>query len=162
PMLKERVHTTISGGMMVLGLIAATLGSGWAFVQGAQPGDAGSPVLVVIGAIGMVLVALGLTAFFVVSPNEARVLQFFGKYIGTVKEPGFHWTWPFVMKRAVSIRVRNFDSAQIKVNDHDGNPIEIAAVVVWRVADTAEAVFQVDNYENFLRVQTEAAIRNLA
>ena len=160
-MLKEREHSTMSGGAMVLVLIAASLASAYAFSLGVEPGG-GSPLLVLLAFAGFAAVALCLTAFFVVSPNEARVLQFLGKYIGTVKEPGFHWTWPLVVKRAVSVRVRNFDSTQIKVNDLDGNPIEIAAVVVWRVADTAEAVFQVDDYENFLRVQTEAAIRNLA
>jgi regulator of protease activity HflC (stomatin/prohibitin superfamily) len=121
-----------------------------------------APILMIGALLLLALVTLSATAFFVVNPNEARVLQLFGRYIGTVRQPGFHWTWPLVTKRAVSQRVRNFDSAQIKVNDLDGNPIEIAAVVVWRVADTAEAVFQVDNYENFLRVQSEAAIRNLA
>jgi regulator of protease activity HflC (stomatin/prohibitin superfamily) len=98
-----------------------------------------------------------------VSPNEAQVLQLFGNYVGTVNKPGFWWTNPFTLPRhKVSQRVRNFESSKLKVNDHDGNPIEIAAIVVWRVSDTAEAVFQVDSYENYVKVQTEAAIRNLA
>src|SRR5439155_23431261 len=98
-----------------------------------------------------------------VSPNEARVLQLFGSYAGTILAAGFFWVNPFAFpRRRVSLRVRNFESAKLKVNDHDGNPIEIAAIVVWRVTDTAEAVFQVDDYENFLKVQTEAAVRNLA
>lgn len=144
---------------MVLVLLAAFAACVWGFAYGSREH---APVLV-LGALTLLgVVGISFTAFFVVNPNEARVLQLFGRYVGTVREPGFHWTWPLVTKRAVSVRVRNFDSAKLKVNDLDGNPIEIAAVVVWRVADTAEAVFQVDDYENFLRVQSEAAIRNLA
>ena len=103
-----------------------------------------------------------LVGLFVVNPNEGRVLQLFGDYVGTVKTPGLRWANPFYTKKRISLRVRNFESAQLKVNDHDGNPIEIAAVVVWRVVDTAEAVFEVDDYQNFVKVQTEAAVRNLA
>ena len=112
-------------------------------------------------AMTAVLVAFG--GFLIVSPNEAQVLQVFGNYTGTVHEPGFWWTNPFTLpRRKVSQRVRNFESSRLKVNDHDGNPIEIAAIVVWRVTDTAEAVFHVDDYENYVKVQTEAAVRNLA
>ena len=111
----------------------------------------------------MIVVALGFAGLLVVSPNEAQVLQLFGNYVGTANQPGFWWTNPFTRpRRKVSQRVRNFESSQLKVNDHDGNPIEIAAIVVWRVTDTAEAVFMVDDYENFVKVQTEAAVRNLA
>lgn len=157
--MKEKTHSTFSGGAMVVVLLASAIASIGAM---GYAGNEHSPILMLGAMLMLGLVALSATAFFVVNPNEARVLQLFGRYIGTVREPGFHWTWPLVTKRAVSQRVRNFDSAQIKVNDLDGNPIEIAAVVVWRVADTAEAVFQVDDYVNFLRVQSEAAIRNLA
>ena len=90
------------------------------------------------------------------------MVQLFGTYVGTARRAGFHWVNPFCTRRRVSLRVRNFESGKLKVNDHDGNPIEIAAVVVWRVVDTAEAVFEVDNYENFVHVQSEAALRNLA
>jgi regulator of protease activity HflC (stomatin/prohibitin superfamily) len=90
------------------------------------------------------------------------VLQLFGDYVGTVKRPGLRWANPLYTKRRISQRVRNFESARLKVNDRDGNPIEIAAVAVWRVVDTAEAVFHVDDYQNFVKVQTEAAVRNLA
>jgi regulator of protease activity HflC (stomatin/prohibitin superfamily) len=103
-----------------------------------------------------------LFGFFVVNPNEGRVMQLFGDYKGTVKTAGLRWANPFYSKRHISLRVRNFESGRLKVNDNDGNPIEIAAVVVWRVVDTAEAVFEVDNYENYVKVQTEAAVRNLA
>jgi regulator of protease activity HflC (stomatin/prohibitin superfamily) len=99
---------------------------------------------------------------FVVNPNEGRVLQFFGSYVGTVKDAGLRWANPFYTKKRISLRIRNFESARLKVNDNEGNPIEIAAVVVWRVVDTAEAVFEVDDYQNFVKVQSEAALRNLA
>lgn len=100
--------------------------------------------------------------FFVVNPNEGVVLQFFGSYVGTVREAGLKWVNPFYSRRRVSLRVRNFETTHLKVNDSTGNPIEIAAVVVWKVSDTAEAVFQVDDYERFMGVQCESALRNLA
>jgi regulator of protease activity HflC (stomatin/prohibitin superfamily) len=109
-----------------------------------------------------VLILLVQVGLFVVNPNEGRVLQLFGSYRGTVKTPGLRWANPFYTKRTLSLRVRNFDSDRLKVNDNDGNPIEIAAVVVWRVVDTAEALFEVDDYQNYIKVQTEAAVRNLA
>ena len=119
--------------------------------------------LIVLDVLAITAVAICFGGFLIVSPNEAQVLQVFGNYAGTVNRPGFWWTNPFTLpRRKVSQRVRNFESSHLKVNDHDGNPIEIAAIVVWRVTDTAEAVFMVDDYENFVKVQTEAAVRNLA
>jgi regulator of protease activity HflC (stomatin/prohibitin superfamily) len=116
-----------------------------------------------IGSILALLASIvGLIGLTVVNPNEAQVVQLFGSYIGTLRKAGFWWVNPFSTRRKISVRVRNFESAKLKVNDHDGNPIEIATVVVWRVVDTAEAVFEVDSYENFVKVQTEAALRNLA
>lgn len=109
--------------------------------------------------LGALIWAGGLIA---VAPNEARVIQLFGRYLGTVHEDGLWWVNPFTTKRKLSVRVRNFDSDKLKVNDHKGNPIEIGAVVVWKVVDTAEAVFEVDDYEHYVQVQTEAALRNLA
>ncbi|HEX7707846.1 MAG TPA: SPFH domain-containing protein, partial [Thermoanaerobaculia bacterium] len=118
------------------------------------------------GAIGMALVGLALFValfgFFMVAPNEGVVLQLFGAYRGTARTPGLRWANPFYTKRKVSLRVRNFETGKLKVNDIRGNPIDIGTVVVWRVVDTAEAVFKVDNYENFVHVQSEAALRNLA
>ena len=121
------------------------------------------------GGLGALLFGLVVAAdillvcgLFTVNPNEGVVLQLFGAYRGTVKDSGLRWANPFYTKRRISQRVRNFESAKLKVNDTDGNPIEIAAVVVWRVVDTAEAVFEVDDYENYMKVQTEAAVRNLA
>ena len=117
-------------------------------------------------AIATILIALLVFfcwfGFFMVNPNEARVLQLFGKYIGTVKGEGLRWSNPFYAKFAISLRVRNFESGQLKVNDKNGNPIEIAAVVVWEVVDTAEAIFEVDDLKAFVSVQSEAAVRNLA
>lgn len=113
------------------------------------------------------IIALAVTVFlffglFVVNPNEGKVLQLFGDYKGTVKDPGLRWANPFYTKKRVSLRVRNFETSKMKVNDNRGNPIEIAAVVVWKVVDTAEAVFEVDDYVNYVHVQSEAATRNLA
>jgi regulator of protease activity HflC (stomatin/prohibitin superfamily) len=115
-------------------------------------------LLIVVYALHWILYG-GFTA---VAPNDARALVLLGRYKGTIKNQGFWWVNPFAYPRKkISIKIRNFESARLKVNDHDGNPIEIAAVVVWRVVETAEALFQVDDYEQFLKVQTEAAIRNV-
>ena len=100
--------------------------------------------------------------FFQVQPNQGQVMQLFGRYSGTARDAGLRWTNPFYAKRAISLRVRNFESGKLKVNDNDGNPIEIAAVVVWQVVDTAEAVFCVDDYENFVQIQSESALRQMA
>ncbi len=111
---------------------------------------------------------LGITAiiffsgFFTLQPNQARVLTLFGDYRGTVKKDGFHWTNPFMKKLLVSLRLRNLEGERLKVNDKRGNPIEIAAVVVWRVHETAQATFDVDSFENFVKVQSESAVRHLA
>lgn len=119
-----------------------------------------------LGIVGFViLIAVEAGCFHgltVVQPNQGVVLQLFGSYAGTLKSPGLMWTNPLYTRRALSLRVRNFETNHLKVNDKDGNPIEIAAVVVWKVVDTAEAAFQVDNYENYVHVQSEAALRNLA
>jgi regulator of protease activity HflC (stomatin/prohibitin superfamily) len=110
----------------------------------------------------LVVTVFCFAGFFMVNPNTGRVMQLFGKYVGTTRETGLRWANPFYSKKAVSLRIRNFESGQLKVNDQSGSPIEIAAVVVWRVVDTAEAVFEVDDYEEFVRIQSESALRNLA
>ncbi|RUO80703.1 hypothetical protein CWI84_03720 [Idiomarina tyrosinivorans] len=115
-------------------------------------------VLLVVAAIS----AFCLIGFFMVNPNEGRVIQLFGDYRGTATVTGLRWANPLFTKRRVSLRVRNFESGRLKVNDFDGNPIEIAAVIVWKVVDSAEAVFEVDDYESFVAIQSEAALRNLA
>jgi hypothetical protein len=112
--------------------------------------------------VGIAVITVLYFGFFVVNPNEGKVLQLFGKYVGTVRDPGLRWANPFYTKHRVSLRVRNFETSKMKVNDNRGNPVEIAAVVVWKVVDTAEAVFEVDDYVNYVHVQSEAATRNLA
>jgi len=121
------------------------------------------PLLIKIIAGVLVLVDLFLMfGFFFVNPNEGRVLQLFGKYTGTTREMGLRWANPLLSKKHISLRVRNFETGKMKVNDVGGNPIEIAAIVVWKVVDTAEACFQVDHYEQFVMIQSESAVRNLA
>lgn len=158
-MIREREVSAQSGGFMLLFLLLTLALSVFGLVASIRAGMG-------LGVVGSVLALLAsatsLAGLAVVNPNESQVIQVFGTYVGTLKRPGFWWVNPFSMRRKISVRVRNFESAKLKVNDHDGNPIEIAAVVVWRVVDTAEAVFEVDNYENFVKVQTEAALRILA
>jgi len=117
--------------------------------------------MVFFGPAAAILLFLS-KGFFQVQPNQGQVMQLFGRYAGTVRDEGLRWTNPFYAKRPVSLRVRNFESSKLKVNDSDGNPIEIAAVVVWQVVDTAEAVFEVDDYENFVQIQSESALRQMA
>jgi regulator of protease activity HflC (stomatin/prohibitin superfamily) len=158
-MIRERESATLNGIVMIVVLLAAIGLTLYALVFRSF-GD--SPGTVITEALLITFLAFLLGGLFVVNPNEGRVLQLFGDYVGTVKRPGLRWANPFYTKKRISLRVRNFESARLKVNDHEGNPIEIAAVVVWRVVDTAEAVFEVDDYQNFVKVQTEAAVRNLA
>jgi regulator of protease activity HflC (stomatin/prohibitin superfamily) len=144
-------------------LIVAPIVTTYWMIQEAIAPNRDAPTLMFWVALVLLIVELGMLAgFFVVNPNEAKVLILFGKYAGSVKQDGFHWANPLLTKKRISLRVRNFESARLKVNDHEGNPIEIAAVVVWRVVDTAEAVFQVDDYQNFVKVQSESAVRNMA
>ena len=158
-MIRERERQVTNGALVLVAGVAGIGGAVWWFVQaiGTQDG------LQVFGSIGLLVLSLILLAgLFSVAPNEARVLQLFGAYVGTVRTPGLRWANPLYTKHKVSVRVRNFESAKLKVNDLDGNPIEIGAVVVWKVVDTAEAVFEVDDYNNYVHVQSEAALRNLA
>lgn len=149
---REIIARPVSGYLMLLVVLAVGIFSLLSFTGGA-------PAIGVPGLILTVFLAVGL---FLVNPNEAKVLQLFGKYVGTAKEPGLRWANPLYQKRKVSLRVRNFESGKLKVNDSSGSPIEIATIVVWRVIDTAEAVFEVDDYEEFVTIQSESALRNLA
>ena len=158
-MIRETEARSLPGALMTVLLFLLTVGSTFAVVKAALAGW-GWPGW--ISLLAFVVSAGSWAGLFVVNPNEAKVVLLFGNYIGTVKRAGFHWVNPFSLRKRVSLRVRNFESAKLKVNDHTGNPIEIAAVVVWRVVDTAEAIFEVDDYKNFVQVQTEAAVRNLA
>jgi len=158
-MIRERENAALPGLPVLIGGIVLIVGSIYQIIQGAREPSASAIIGWTVVLIGSVLLLAGL---FVVNPNEAKVLQFFGRYAGTVKQPGLRWANPFYTKKRISQRVRNFESSRLKVNDNEGNPIEIASVVVWRVVDTAEAVFEVDDYNNYVKVQTEAALRNLA
>ena len=157
--MKERKATTWNGLGMLLLLLAALGASIWALVGGIRTAE----VMQILGAVAAAVLSIVLLAgLFMVEPNQGRVLTLFGAYRGTERESGLRWANPFLAKRAVSLRVRNFETGRLKVNDADGNPIEIAAVVVWKVVDTFEAVFQVDDFENFVHVQSESALRGLA
>ncbi|HYV20742.1 MAG TPA: SPFH domain-containing protein [Verrucomicrobiae bacterium] len=158
-MIREKERRAVSGYAALAILLLAMAGAIYGFVQGILHQDKGTIIASIVVFVGSVVLLAGL---FVVDPNEGRVLQLFGSYVGTVKQPGLRFANPFYSKRRLSLRVRNFESAHLKVNDIEGNPIELAAVVVWRVVDTAEACFEVDNYENYVHVQSEAALRNLA
>ena len=158
-MIREREYSAISGWGALIILLAGAGLSLWQVIRNIA---AENPPLIVASLIALALCMFLLVGLFVVNPNEGKVLQLFGRYIGTAKTPGLRWANPFYTKRRISMRVRNFESSHLKVNDLDGNPIEIAAVVVWKVVDSAEAVFEVDNYENYLHVQSESALRNMA
>ena len=158
-MIRESAARSQPGMFMLLLLPALLILSVWLLIHGAH----GASLFQVLGAaLAIVVLAISLGGFFVVEPNQSAVLMLFGNYRGSERRPGLWWTNPFMTKKRVTMRVRNFESSKLKVNDHDGNPIEIGAVVVWRVVDSAEAIFQVDNYDNFVHVQSEAALRNLA
>jgi hypothetical protein len=158
-MIRERENTALPGLPILIGTVVLILGSIYEFIQGVREPSATTLIGSTLAFLAGIVLAVGL---FVVNPNEGKVLQFFGSYAGTVKRPGLRWANPLYTKKRISQRIRNFESAHLKVNDNEGNPIEIAAVVVWRVIDTAEAVFEVDDYNNYVRVQSEAALRNLA
>jgi len=158
-MIRERQRTVLPGLVMVVVLAAGEGFVLWGLITGAQMHR---DVQSVTCAIGMGLIAFLANGLFAVAPNEGKVLQLFGQYAGTVRTPGLQWANPFYKKKNVSLRIRNFESARLKVNDYEGNPIEIASVVVWRVVDTAEALFEVDDYNNYVKVQTESALRNLS
>lgn len=158
-MLKEVPRRPINGIPLLI-LIPAALVISSAITIRLFHSGAIAPGFVGIFVLMVLLVAM--FGFFMVDPNEARVMQLFGKYVGTARDAGLRWANPFYTKHKVSVRIRNFETTKLKVNDIRGNPIEIAAVVVWSVVDTAEAVFSVDNYQDFLHVQSESALRNLA
>src|SRR5580700_3115974 len=161
--MKEKQRETASGFaylvLMILVFACAIWGTIWSAQASEQSGNPAQPLLF---ALLLVLDIVCLKGLFGVQPNQGAVLQLFGHYVGTERTPGLRWANPFYAKKFISPRTRNFETAQLKVNDHDGNPIEFAAVVVWNVVDTAEACFSVDNYENYVKVQSEAALRNLA
>ena len=155
----ERRAFHVSGFLMVLlGLVA--IGTGLTALALTSGPPEGLMIGVLLGLPALfILVATGLT---VVNPGDARVVQLFGHYVGTIRTPGLHWTWPFTTKQRLTLRVRNFETERLKVSDADGNPVEIAAVIVWQVTDTAKAAFAVDNHVDFVEVQAESSVRHLA
>jgi regulator of protease activity HflC (stomatin/prohibitin superfamily) len=157
--MNETQYTAPSGIPALIDIIVLMLANGTWLVHSIQTESVWAIIASILIGVTL-LICLG--GFFTVAPNEGKVLQFFGRYVGTVRDPGPRWTNPFYSKRGVSLRVRNFESSKLKVNDLDGNPIEIAAVVVWQVVDTAEALFQVNDYEDFVHIQSESALRAMA
>lgn len=157
--MKEENIRSAAGIPLLLTLIALLLLEGWALIVGSR---IGGPLIAVPAVLALIATGIAMAGFYMVEPNQAAVLTLFGRYVGTVKETGLRWNNPFFSARKVSLRVRNFESSRLKVNEADGSPIEIAAVVVWKVVDSAEAVFNVDDYESYVHVQSEAAIRAMA
>ncbi|HEX5071136.1 MAG TPA: SPFH domain-containing protein [Vicinamibacterales bacterium] len=145
----------------MVGALAAGIVGAVALIAGSETVQ-DTPWMVVAIAVGLAVDGLCWNGLTVVSPNTAKVVLLFGEYKGTIKTPGFRWVNPLTVRRTVSLKIRNFESSKLKVNDHIGNPIEIAAIVVWRVIETAEAMFQVNDYEHFVHVQAESAVRVLA
>jgi hypothetical protein len=158
-MIREKQRSATSGWGILGVLLAVDLLAIYGIYLSA---DAENQAGIITSIAAVVGTALMYPGFFIVNPNEGKVLQLFGAYVGTVRTEGLRWANPLYSKKRVSLRIRNFESAKLKVNDNEGNPIEIATVAVWRVVDTAEAVFEVDDYENYVHVQTESAVRNLA
>lgn len=157
--MKEMHKASLPGipTLLVMLLLGAALLAG--VVLSARNGE---EVFAIAQGLGLVALAFCFAGFYMVEPNQAAVLSLFGRYVGTSREQGLRWNNPFFSKRKISQRVRNFESGKLKVNDLDGSPIEIAAVIVWQVVDSAEAVFNVDDYESFVHIQSEAALRAMA
>ena len=163
--MKEKSLSSLNGLGMLAGALLVALAGGGLFVLGvAAKATAGSPNLLMLfgGIVIAALAIFALAGLYTVQPNQAAVLSLFGKYVGTVKDNGLRWNNPFYSKRRVSQRVRNFESGKLKVNELDGSPIEIAAVIVWQVIDASEAVYNVDDYESFVHIQSESALRAMA
>ena len=157
--MKENNLKSLHGiTFLIVSLLASAL-SAYGFFIGAQAHD---PVIAFGSLLSLIVFTFLLVGLYMVEPNQAAVLSLFGKYVGTVKEQGLRWNNPFYSKKKISLRTRNFESGKLKVNDLEGSPIEIAAVVVWSVVDSAEAVFNVDDYESFVHIQSEAALRAMA
>lgn len=169
-MHKEQVVRPMSGWLMLAANIAAAVVViavwvvGIVFAKRAESdgGSVFSTAVIIAALLGAAVTIISMRGHFIVQPNHARVLVLFGTYKGTVRDAGFYWANPFYSRELVSLRLRNLEGGHLKVNDKRGNPIEIAAVVVWRVSDTAQAVFDVDDYANFVKVQSETAVRHLA
>jgi len=189
-MVAEKTYNPLSGWFPLIVTIALALSGSLLFIRGAiglnYPGGAEFALRMIIGAVLFIMAFISLFGYMAIAPNQARALLLFGTYKGSVLKSGFYWVNPFFSKKKISLRIRNFETGSTttpeqkdaqgkvlqkatrssgrpsKVNDRDGNPIDISAVVVWRVVNTAEALFEVDDFEDFVQVQSEAALRNLA
>lgn len=162
-MTTEKKATTVPGALAFLVLLACLVFSIVWYLESIKALDGNGRAWATLALVLAVITDIGCMAgLFMLQPNQAAVLTLFGRYQGSVREAGLHWANPFLAKKIISLRVRNFETNHLKVNDKDGNPVEIAAVVVWKVVDSAEAMFEVDSYENYVHVQSESALRNLA
>ncbi len=157
--MKETPIRSLPGIPMLLALLAGILVGAYLTITGAQAHDG---LFAVVGALLSLVMAFSLVGLYMVEPNQSAVVSLFGKYVGTVHENGLRWNNPFFAKKKISQRVRNFESGKLKVNELGGSPIEIAAVIVWQVVDSAEAVYNVDDYESFVHIQSESALRTMA
>lgn len=164
--MKLRSAFHVNGFLVLLAWLVLTLFFGAAaavgYVAAADGGNVPALVAAIVATVVVVVLLLLATGLTVINPNEAKVVQFFGRYIGSVSEPGFYSVVPLTDRKSISLRVRNFETQKLKVNDADGNPVEIAAVVVYRVVDSFKAAFAVDDYEEYVETQSEAAVRHLA
>jgi regulator of protease activity HflC (stomatin/prohibitin superfamily) len=153
----ERRVFRMSGFVAIAGLVILGIaGVAWAAAAESET------TVAMLAAAYAVVVGVAATGFTIVNPNDGQVVQFFGRYLGTIRDAGLHWTWPLTAKHRVTLRVRNFETERLKVSDADGNPVEIAAVVVWRVVDTAKAIFAVDDHLAYVSIQAETAVRHMA
>ncbi len=158
--MKETPIRSLPGIPMLLALLALVAAGAWFAIAGGLHG--GSVPNLIGGLLLAAVSAFCMAGLYMVEPNQSAVLSLFGKYVGTVKENGLRWNNPFFAKKKVSQRVRNFESGKLKVNELDGSPIEIASVIVWQVVDASEAVYNVDDYESFVHIQAESALRAMA
>jgi len=158
--MSERKGLGVNGWVMLVVILALLAGGGWLIYQASQDDDV--TTLFWVGIEAVVIGGVMASGFVINPPNIAKVVTFFGRYLGTVRRNGLVWTYPLTARERVSLRIQNFDSQILKVNDANGNPVEIAAVIVWRVVDTAHAVFDIEDYEDFVRIQTETAVRHMA
>jgi regulator of protease activity HflC (stomatin/prohibitin superfamily) len=157
--VRERPSFQANGFLGLLVAVILGAGAAWAFISAATDASAG---LVTVGVLLVIVAVLVLASLTVIQPGQTSVVQFFGRYVGTARRTGLVWLPPLTTRRTLSVRVRNFETERLKVNDSDGNPVDIAAIVVWQVADTAQAVFAVENVNGFVEVQSEAALRHVA
>jgi regulator of protease activity HflC (stomatin/prohibitin superfamily) len=157
--VRDLVRNPAAGVPILVVLLGGLLACGLTVYLGARTRQ---PAAVAGGILAFIVVVWLLNGLLIVQPNEAAVFVLFGRYVGTVRRAGMFWVNPFFRRATVSLRIRNFESARLKVNDHDGNPIEIAAIVVWKVVDAAEAMFEVNDYKDYVSVQSESAVRALA